>query len=102
MMAAKLYVSDELKDDVGRFVSDNSFPVELIDDRAAADFAILSPDGDDSKKMCDAKTWHAGGWIKCPTVWAMGKQHGLELMQTGSLLDMLNIRIRQCALGCFE
>ena len=85
-----------------RFVRENDVPIELVDDSQSAGVSIISPAGKNEKKMCDTKTLYPGGWIKCPTAWAMGKEHGLDLMQLGSLLDMLDIRIRECSLGCFE
>ena len=97
-MPAKVYVSEELRDDVERFIRKNNVPMELGDLRSA-DLGIVSSA---DKKMCDTKTLYSGGWIKCPTAWEIAKQHSLDLTQFGSLLDMLNIRIRHCALGCFE
>ncbi len=98
-MSARVYVSGELRDSVERFVRENNVPIELVDGLQSADLSIVASA---DKKMCDEKTLHSGGWIKCPAAWAIAKQYGLDLMQLGSLLDMLDIRIRQCALGCFE
>ena len=101
-MALRMYVCEELRNDVERFVCENDVPVELTCDSQSAGMSIVSPTSKNEKKICDTKTLYAGGWIKCPTAWEIARLHGLDLMQFGSLLDMLNIRIRQCALGCFE
>ena len=100
-MSARVYVCDELRDDVERFVRENDIPMELVDDLQSAGLGIVAPADKDEKKMCDTKTLYSGGWIKCPTAWAIGKRQGLGLMQLGGLLNMLDIRVRQCALGCF-
>jgi len=101
-MPAKVYVSEKLRESVERFLCENNIQLELVADSQSADISIVAPADENDKKMCDPKVLRAGGWIKCPTVWAMGKQHGLNLMQLGALLNMLDIRIRECALGCFE
>jgi hypothetical protein len=101
-MSVRVYVSEELRPDIERFVRETKIHMELVDDLQSSDLGILVSVDKNDKKMCDTKTLHSGGWIKCPTAWAIAKKHGLDLMQLGSLLDMLDIRIRQCALGCFE
>jgi hypothetical protein len=48
-----------------------------------------------------AATLCAGGWISCALAWGMAKKLGLEGASFGRLLDVLDIRVRECQLGCF-
>lgn len=44
---------------------------------------------------------YSRGWITCPTARAIAKNLDLPLAQMGEMLDHLNVKARQCALGCF-
>ena len=43
----------------------------------------------------------AGGWITCPDAFAMAGRLGIPTQSVGKLLDLLDVRIRSCQLGCF-
>ena len=46
-------------------------------------------------------TLYSRGWITCPTARAIAENLDITLAQMGEMLDHLNVKARQCALGCF-
>ena len=44
----------------------------------------------------------AGGCIACPVARATAAKLGIDGRRMGKLLDLLDIRVRECELGCFE
>ena len=71
--------------------------LELVAD--TADAAVTVRPGDRQKS--DMGTIHAGGWIECPTAWALAQKLGVSVQNMGVLLAHLNVKVRNCGLGCF-
>ncbi|MGC8861193.1 MAG: hypothetical protein ACP5R5_00290 [Armatimonadota bacterium] len=44
---------------------------------------------------------HAGGWIRCPVAREAAAKLGVDTKQFGKLLNALEIKVRDCELGCF-
>ena len=53
------------------------------------------------RRPCDVRTLYAGGWISCAVAWGVAKKLGVERASFGRLLNALDIKIRECQLGCF-
>lgn len=53
-------------------------------------------------KRCTRRRLYVGGTIACETARAMAGVLGLTVRQMGELLDVLQIKVRQCGLGCFR
>ncbi len=43
-----------------------------------------------------------GGWIRCGTALALAQRLNIKAGSLGSLLDVLDIKVRDCSLGCFK
>ncbi len=97
-MTTRLSAPKQLREKVSRFVKDNDMNAKVVDGEPC-DICIVQAGG---KVESLPDTLHAGGWIKCSTAWEMAKKHRIPLILLGSLLDLLDIRVRQCCLGCFE
>jgi len=41
------------------------------------------------------------GKIKCAEAFALAKEEGVSIMNIGQALNLLNIKISSCQLGCF-
>jgi len=74
-----------------------SIHLELTTDAASADVTVRPGD----REQCDADTILAGGWIECPAAWAMAQKLGISVQHMGVLLSHLNVKVRNCGLGCF-
>jgi len=96
-MLATLNVPAQLHDTVAEFVRVEKIPVTLRDLPDCTVRVCLTPGEAES----DLKTLHAGGWITCSTARAIAAQLKMDGRKMGRLLNLLNIRIRECQLGCF-
>ncbi len=53
------------------------------------------------RRRCGLRRLYAGGFIACETARGAAVKLGIRTRQMGRLLDFLNIRVRNCGLGCF-
>ena len=70
--------------------------------------AVLEGDGDarienaTEQTMCQPPVLYPGGWIRCPDALALAARLGIKGADLGKLLDRLEIKVRECNLGCFQ
>ncbi len=66
----------------------------------AEDGAIRIAASDD-RRECSADTlWH-GGRIDCELARSLAGKLGISVRKMGELLELLNVKIMHCGLGCF-
>lgn len=53
------------------------------------------------KAECTVDTLHPGGRIPCATALALAESCGVPGKTIGRLLNLLEIKVRDCQLGCF-
>jgi len=53
------------------------------------------------RRRCGLRRLYTGGFIACETARSMAVKLGIRTRQMGKLLDFLNIKVRNCGLGCF-
>jgi hypothetical protein len=53
------------------------------------------------RKESDGEHLFCGGWIECGVARSMADRLGVQTSDVGKLLDFLNVKIRNCELGCF-
>jgi len=58
--------------------------------------------GEEERMKSDLATLHIDGWIPCETARAVAKRLGISTLNMGKLLDYFNVKVRECALGCFK
>jgi len=51
---------------------------------------------------CDLTTLHPGGRIRCSVALSMAEAFDLPSKTVGRLMNLLEIRIHDCQLGCFK
>ncbi|MBU0639758.1 MAG: hypothetical protein KKB50_12900 [Planctomycetes bacterium] len=54
------------------------------------------------REQGDERTLRVGGWISCQSARAMAGKLRLDGRKIGKLCDLLDVKIRDCELGCFE
>ncbi len=61
----------------------------------------VRPDEDGERSKCGSETLYENGWITCTNARELAHRLNIEMKDAGRLLDFLNIKIRDCELGCF-
>ncbi len=56
----------------------------------------------EEKRECTVSELYPGGWIKCEVARAMAKRLHIGYRSIGKIINLLDIKIRACSLGCFE
>jgi hypothetical protein len=97
-MRISLAVPEELREPVGAFVDGEGLSIEVVGDGDGTVQVVRS----DQRRQSDSQTLQAGGWISCLMARDMATKLRIDSRKMGKLLDLLDIKIRACELGCFE
>ena len=97
-MKVTLQVPEGLRDSVRSFVQAESLSIEVVSD---GDGAVRVVQGS-GRQQSDASTLQAGGWITCAAARAMTSKLRMDGRKVGKLLDLLDVKVRDCELGCFD
>ena len=99
-MKTKISVQSQIADRLCEFIEQEKIELEVVTDSSGNNCALIVADCS-SRKQSDLKTLYCGGWISCSQARAVAKRIGVSVANMGKLLDFMNIKIRQCELGCF-
>lgn len=97
-MKVTLSVPEGLRDSVRSFLQAESLSIEVVSDPDAT-VRVVQGSG---RQQSDLSTLQAGGWITCAAARAMTSKLRTDGRKVGKLLDLLDIKIRDCELGCFD
>ena len=95
---ATISAAREIADSLTAFITAESIDLNVSCEGPGEVKAVKSAARDKS----DAETIQSGGWIECATALAMAGRLGISTRHMGAILDFLDVKIRKCALGCFE
>jgi hypothetical protein len=98
-MSCRLGVHQAIRQSVQAFVKQEALPIEVVSNSECTVQVVPCPSGRHLES--DLSTLQAGGWIACETARTMASKLGIDILEMGKLLDHLDIRVRQCGLGCF-
>ena len=96
-MKPKLCVPEEMRERIQAAVETEQIGVEVVSDGDCAVQVIRS----EKRSESDLKTLQSGGWIKCEVARSVAKKLNMSTLKTGKLLDLLDVKVRECGLGCF-
>lgn len=96
-MGATIGVTPVLSQRVADWVQSEGLPVEVVADGDGAVQVVQS----EGRERSDLATLRAGGWMTCADARALGAKLDVPVLSVGKLLDVLDIRVRNCELGCF-
>ena len=96
-MSTSIGVTAALAEKLAEFVKAGKLPIEVVSEGSGTVQVVQSED----RQQSDASTLQAGGWIACPDAFALASKLGVPTQAVGKLLNHLDIKIRQCQLGCF-
>jgi len=98
MAAARLKVTDTVRQQLQQFINEQALPVELVDtDDASVCVAQAEP-----RRECGIDQLYPGGWITCGVARQVALRLNISLKHTGMLLNLLDIKVRQCELGLLQ
>lgn len=79
------------------FLDSEKIALEIVHPDIAG-ISIVSADG---RLESGAEKIFAGGWVKCETARSLADKLGISRREMGKILDFLNVKVRECELGCF-
>ena len=83
------------------FIEGEGLRIRLVSEGEST-VSIARPDPQtDQRVESDVATLQIGGWIKCPVARSAAKKLNMSTRKMGKLLDLLDIKVRECGLGCF-
>jgi len=98
-MTTRLSVPQAMVDELTAFMADESIDLKPVGDESGE--VKLLPTGPDRKES-DLQTLYVGGWVSCETARAVAKKLTIGHGDMGKILDHVHVKVRSCALGCFE
>ena len=97
-MTARFCIPHALDEKIRQFISENNLDIEIVDQAPYKFRAVVSGEGRQSIE----NILETGGWISCGHALQLAKQLEIPSLQFGALLDLLEIKVRECSLGCFK
>jgi len=96
-LAIVILVTEETAGKLKAFAESEGIPLEIVREGPAELRVVCSQERVEST----GSTLHIGGWMRCPVARETAARLGMDPKQFGRLLDILDIKIRDCELGCF-
>ena len=96
-MKVRLRAPEEMLESIRRLVESEEIPIQVVSQGECALRVIRS----EGRAESDLNTLQSGGWIKCEVARAVAGKLNTSTQKTGKLLDVLDIKVRECGLGCF-
>jgi len=93
-----LGVPETLLAPLGEFVEAQGILVNVV---SMDDDCIVQVVAADERRRCGLRKLYMGGFIACETARGTAVKLGIRARQMGKLLDFLDIKVRNCGLGCF-
>ena len=96
-MKTRLCAPEDMTESIQRLVESEQMSIQVVSEGECDVKVVRSEDRAES----DLNTLQSGGWIKCEVARAGAKKLRTSTRKTGKLLDLLDIKVRECGLGCF-
>ena len=90
-------VQESISANLKNFIERKSIDIEI---RAEGGDLKIEQSGTESLQS-SLSVLYSGGWITCPTARNIAENLEITVWQMGEMLDELNVKVRQCGLGCF-
>lgn len=96
-MTGKLSLPPDLADDLRAYVQERGLDLEILAGKGGQVEVVER--GEPGR--CQEALLQRGGWIECAAAMGLARRLGIPMAETGPLLSRLEIKIRNCQLGCF-
>ncbi|MGB2986407.1 MAG: hypothetical protein WBE26_11035 [Phycisphaerae bacterium] len=100
-MSATLGVPESMLEAVATFVGAEALPLNVVDVVVGSD-ATVQVVQSEGRRPSTPSVLQAGGWIACGTAHNIAVKLDISPRKVGKLLNHLDIKVRECELGCFE
>jgi hypothetical protein len=97
-MAASLAVPESMATSIREFLAAESIPLDVVTSGPSA----VRIEALTTRQQCTTDVLYTGGWIACGQALKMADALDIGAGNMGKLLNRLDIRVRQCQLGCFR
>lgn len=94
-MAGSIYIDIPSPDGLAELLAGDG--VGVAADCDSATLAIRRDRG----RQSEMDVLYADGWVACEAARGMAGRLGVSLPAMGELLELLNVKVRRCGLGCF-
>lgn len=96
-MPVTINIPETMHDEIKEFLAKENIAVTVASD-AKCDVSVVPGE---ERRESSVSSLHPGGWIKCPVAWAVSDKLSISYGEMGKILNFYEIKIRDCALGCF-
>ena len=96
-MTGKLSVPEGMLEKVRTDIQQMDIQVEVV---TGGECAVAVREAEAGSE-CNASALYPGGWISCTNAWTAANKLEIEKKNMGAFLDLLDIKVRDCQLGCF-
>ena len=97
-MTASLVVPESMATSIGEFLATESIPLNV----ATSGQSAVRVEASATRQQCETDVLYTGGWIACSQALTIADALDIGAGNMGKLLNRLDIRVRQCQLGCFR
>lgn len=97
-MPFSVRVPESIRSEFSAFLAKENIPLAAISGDAG-DVEVASSSGE--RRESDVSMLYRGGWIRCAVARTAAEKLSLDYREFGKVLDFLDIKIRECELGCF-
>jgi len=97
-LTASIAAPDSLKSRLAAFIARENIALQF----AISEHAEVVVHESSERRECGLVQIYCGGWIDCETARAMAEKLAIPKRDFGKLLNFLDIKVRNCALGCFQ
>lgn len=80
-----------------KFINDSNIALEVV----AEDGDLKIELSGEQKLKSNLSTLYSGSWVSCATARATAANLAITLKQMGEMLNVINVKVKQCGLGCF-
>lgn len=98
-MPCSVRVPESIRTDFSAFLNQEKIQL-AVTSHDAGDLEI-EPLEEGERRESSRTTLYKGGWIRCAAARSAADKLSLEYRDFGKILDFLDIKIRDCELGCF-
>jgi len=97
----RICVSRSLESQLKTFIGGRGIDIEVVSSSYDSSNDILIDESGDQRQESNLRILYKGGFISCNNAWGLADMLGMSFSQMGALLDHLDVKIKQCQLGCF-